>query len=100
MKDRVQYPTEKKKKQQQTFEDKKKDKDVNVEHDDSIINGARINGGLEDVQNLSNGSKNKKGLLVECGKKCLSSNLIYLTTLFYCRREVNREAKRCSFSNE
>ena len=61
MKDRVQYPTEKKKKQQQTLEDKKKDKDVNVEHDDSIINGARINGGLEDVQNLSNGSQNKKG---------------------------------------
>ena len=61
MKDRVQYPTEKKKKQQQTLEDKKKDKDVNVEHDDSIINGARINGGLEDVQNLSNESQNKKG---------------------------------------
>ena len=61
MKDRVQYPTEKKKKQQQTFEDKKKDKDVNVEHDDSIINGARINGGFEDVQNSSNGSQNKKG---------------------------------------
>ena len=61
MKDRVQYPTEKKKKQQQTLEDKKKDKDVNVEHDDSIINGARINGGFEDVQNSSNGSQNKKG---------------------------------------
>ena len=61
MKDRVQYPTEKKKKQQQTLEDKKKDKDVNVEHDDSIINGARINGGLEDVQHLSHGSQNKKG---------------------------------------
>ena len=61
MKDRVQYPTEKKKKQQQTLEDKKKDKDVYVEHDENTINGARINGGLEDVQNLSNGSQNKKG---------------------------------------
>ena len=61
MKDRVQYSTEKKKKQQQTLEDKKKDKDAYVEHDESIVNGARINGGLEDVQNLSNGSQNMKG---------------------------------------
>ena len=61
MKDRVQYSTEKKKKQQQTLEDKKKDKDVSVEHDASIFNGARINGSLEDVKNLSNESQNKKG---------------------------------------
>ena len=58
MKDRVQYPTDKKKKQQPPVEDKKKG--VNSDNDQNIINGAKINGGLENghgsQSSLSDGS--------------------------------------------
>ena len=58
MKDRVQYPTDKKKKQQPPVEDKKKG--VNPDNGQNIINGAKINGGLENghgsQSSLSDGS--------------------------------------------
>ena len=52
MKDRVQYPTDKKKKQQQPVEDKKKE--VIPDNGQNIINGAKINGGMENGHGSQN----------------------------------------------
>ena len=68
MKDRVQYPTDKKKKQQQPVEDKRKE--VNQDNGHNIINGAKMNGDFENghdhrsQSSLSDGSQ--KGLCQFC----------------------------------
>ena len=90
MKDRVQYPTDKKKKQQQPVEDKKKE--VIPDNDQNIINGAKINGSLENGHGSQNSlsDESHQGL---CQLLNLSAKVVLLKLVERVAKNVYPQSK-------